>query len=72
MPSRQQFKLAEFFVSISGPQGAHHIDLMFSREDDGEGVRSARLQQERLIAAWIAAARVAGMCGAPCICVHAV
>uniref|UniRef100_A0A7S3VQE0 Lysosomal Pro-X carboxypeptidase n=1 Tax=Dunaliella tertiolecta TaxID=3047 RepID=A0A7S3VQE0_DUNTE len=42
------------------PEGAHHLDLMFSRPDDGEGVRSARLQQQHLIAAWIAAARAEG------------
>jgi len=39
-------------------QGAHHLDLMFSRAEDTAGVRQARAREVQLIRAWVEAARL--------------
>jgi len=35
------------------PDGAHHLDLMFSHEDDPDSVKSAREHEAAAIASWI-------------------
>jgi lysosomal Pro-X carboxypeptidase len=49
--------LSETLVAINIPEGAHHLDLMFSNEDDPESVIKARILEEEHIVRWIEEAR---------------
>ena len=45
--------LSDSLVAVSIPEGAHHLDLMFSHEDDPESVNKAREIEEEHIVKWI-------------------
>ncbi len=49
--------LSDTLVAISIPEGAHHLDLMFSNEEDPESVIEARKLEEEHIVKWIKEAR---------------
>ena len=46
--------LSSTLVAIEVPQGAHHLDLMFSNADDPEPVRAARRAELALVREWVA------------------
>jgi len=46
--------LSSTLVAIEVPQGAHHLDLMFSNADDPEPVRAARRAELTLVREWVA------------------
>lgn len=45
--------LSSTLVAVEVPQGAHHLDLMFSHPDDPPPVRAARDMEERLVREWL-------------------
>ncbi|KAL6769573.1 hypothetical protein ACKKBG_A31535 [Auxenochlorella protothecoides x Auxenochlorella symbiontica] len=49
--------LSETLVAIIIPEGAHHLDLMFSHPLDPESVKQARAQEEHWIGVWVQEAR---------------
>lgn len=49
--------LSDTLVAINIPEGAHHLDLMFSNEDDPKSVIEARKVEEEHIVRWIEEAR---------------
>ncbi|KAJ1477816.1 hypothetical protein T484DRAFT_1819987 [Baffinella frigidus] len=51
--------LSPTVVSIFIPEGAHHLDLFFSRAEDPPCVRDARAQQVVHMHRWVAEARAA-------------
>ncbi|KAL4433268.1 hypothetical protein ABPG77_003316 [Micractinium sp. CCAP 211/92] len=48
---------AKDLVAVIIPEGAHHLDLMFSNPADPPSVRKARAVEEHYIAKWISEAR---------------
>ena len=48
--------LSSTLVAIEVPQGAHHLDLMFSTDDDPQSVRDVRQAELEFIAKWEAKA----------------
>lgn len=48
---------ANDLVAVIIPEGAHHLDLMFSNPLDPPSVREARALEERYITKWVAQAR---------------
>ncbi|PRW44843.1 prolyl endopeptidase-like isoform A [Chlorella sorokiniana] len=50
---------ANDLVAVIIPEGAHHLDLMFSHQLDPPSVREARALEERYIAKWVAQAPMA-------------
>jgi lysosomal Pro-X carboxypeptidase len=49
--------LSNTLVAITIPEGAHHLDLMFSNDEDPDSVVEARILEEKYIARWIKEAR---------------
>ena len=49
--------LSSSLVAVNIPEGAHHLDLMFSNEEDPPSVLEARRLQEKHIRKWIKQAR---------------
>jgi lysosomal Pro-X carboxypeptidase len=49
--------LSDTLVAINIPEGAHHLDFMFSHDDDPESVIQARKVEEEHITRWIKEAR---------------
>ncbi|KAG7667890.1 hypothetical protein Ndes2526B_g01702 [Nannochloris sp. 'desiccata'] len=49
--------LSDTLVAVNIPEGAHHLDLMFSNKDDPESVIEARKVEEEHIVRWIEEAR---------------
>lgn len=52
--------LSDTLVAVVIPEGAHHLDLMFSHPLDPPSVREARRIEEAHIARWIEQARARG------------
>jgi len=46
--------LSSTLVAVEVPQGAHHLDLMFSNPEDPAPVRAAREAEEALLREWLA------------------
>ena len=46
--------LSSTLVAVEVPQGAHHLDLMFSDPRDPAPVRAARVAEERFLREWLA------------------
>ena len=46
--------LSRTLVAIEVPQGAHHLDLMFSHPEDPPPVRAARDAEFALLREWLA------------------
>ena len=51
--------LSASVVALWVPEGAHHLDLFFSRREDPPSVRVVRAEQARRMASWVAEARAA-------------
>lgn len=49
--------LSDSLVAINIREGAHHLDLMFSNDDDPDSVKEARKVEEEHITRWIEEAR---------------
>ena len=49
--------LSDSLVAVVIPEGAHHLDLMWSHPLDPPSVKEARRVEEHFIAKWIAEAR---------------
>jgi hypothetical protein len=45
--------VSETVVAVFIPEGAHHLDLMFSHPDDPPSVREARLIEKQHIRKWV-------------------
>jgi lysosomal Pro-X carboxypeptidase len=45
--------LSDTVTAVIIPEGGHHLDLMFSTDDDPMSVRQARLHQLEQIAKWV-------------------
>lgn len=52
--------LSDSVVAVWIPEGAHHLDTMFSNAADPPSVRAARAEEEAHVARWIAEARARG------------
>jgi hypothetical protein len=51
--------VSDTVVAVVIPEGAHHLDLMFSHPDDPPSVEAARRREMAHVRAWIAEARAA-------------
>jgi lysosomal Pro-X carboxypeptidase len=45
--------VSDSVVAVNIPDGAHHLDLMYSRADDSAALRAARAAIMRHVEAWV-------------------
>lgn len=55
--------VSESVVAVIIPDGAHHLDLMYSRPDDSETLKTARVTIMQHVDKWIQEHKAAGGAG---------